>query len=201
MRITRRFGRLRIAIGFIAVIWSLVEALRVKLALVRQFDFEPGSLGGEKIFVAGMHWNSEWILREAWMPAVVDLINAIGRDNVFISIHESGSWDNTKAALRLLEDHLGKYNVPRRIIMDDTTHIDEISNPPATAGNGWVETPNGDVERRRIPWLSNLRNLVLEPLYEQQKAGIVYDKILFLNDVVFSVSIATTTSTSNTDLW
>ena len=77
-----------------------------------------------------MHWNSEWILREAWMPAVVDLVNAIGRDNVFLSIQESGSWDNTKGALRLLDSHLALNDIPRRIILDNTTHQDEISNPP-----------------------------------------------------------------------
>lgn len=195
-RFTRRFPRLKLAVGLITVVWSLVEVLRVKNALVQHLDFEQGSLGGERIFVAGMHWNSEGILRGAWIPAVVDLINAVGRDNIFISIHESGSWDDTKGALRVFDDHLGQYGVPRRVIMDNTTHEDEIKNPPVGAGDGWIEAPNGEVERRRIPWLSNLRNLVLEPLYEQQKAGIVYDKILFLNDVVFTVSTATALSSS-----
>ena len=184
----RRTRRLQLPAVLIAIVLSLFEVLRVKHALVKQSNFKPEPFGDQKIFIAGMHWNSEWILREAWMPAVIDLVNAIGRDNVFLSIQESGSWDNTKGALRLLDSQLASKDIPRRIILDNTTHQDEISNPPAAARDGWIVTPNGQFERRRIPWLADLRNLVLEPLYEQQNAGIIYDKILFLNDVVFSVS-------------
>lgn len=127
---SRRTRRLRLPVALITIVLSLIEVLRVKHALLQQSNFEPELFGNQKIFIAGMHWNSEWILREAWMPAVVDLVNAIGRDNVFLSIQESGSWDNTKGALRLLDSHLALNDIPRRIILDNTTHQDEISNPP-----------------------------------------------------------------------
>ena len=42
------------------------------------------------------------------------------------------------------------------------------------------------LELRRIPYLARLRNLVMEPLFELRESGVVFDKILFLNDVVFT---------------
>jgi hypothetical protein len=182
----RRTRRLRLTLALITVAWTLTEVLRVKYALVQQANSDPGQLGGEKIFITGIHWNNEKILREAWIPAVVDLVNAIGRENVFVSIQESGSWDDTKGALRHLEKQLAENNIPRRVILDETTHLDEINKPPAKTG--WVQTPGGMNELRRIPYLAGLRNLVMQPLYEKKNEGIIYDKILFLNDVVFTVS-------------
>ncbi|GAB1193730.1 hypothetical protein APSETT444_002958 [Aspergillus pseudonomiae] len=180
----RRTRRLRLALSLVIVAWTLVEVLHIKYTLVQQSQPEPVTLGNEKIYITGLHWNSEQILREAWIAAVVDLANAIGRDKVFVSVQESGSWDDTKGALLLLDQQLAEHGIPRRILMDYTTHIDEISKPPT--GEGWIETPIGTTELRRIPYLAKLRNVAMEPLYELQSEGIIYDKILFLNDVVFT---------------
>ncbi|KAB8231990.1 glycosyltransferase family 69 protein [Aspergillus alliaceus] len=183
---SRRTRRLRVALALVILIWSLVEVLHIKYTLVQQAHSDPGILGDEKLYIAGIHWNSEKILREAWIPAVVDLANAIGPENVFISIQESGSWDDTKGALLHLDQQLAANNISREIILDKTTHLDEISRPPT--GEGWIETPIGKTELRRIPYLANLRNLVLQPLYDKESEGIIYDKILFLNDVVFTAN-------------
>ncbi|KNG82967.1 putative polysaccharide export protein (CAP59) [Aspergillus nomiae NRRL 13137] len=180
----RRTRRLRLALSLVIVAWTLVEVLHIKYTLVQQSQPEPVTLGNEKIYITGLHWNSEQILREAWIAAVVDLANAIGRDKVFVSVQESGSWDDTKGALLLLDQQLAEHGIPRRILMDHTTHIDEISKSPTD--EGWIETPIGTTELRRIPYLAKLRNVAMEPLYELRSEGIIYDKILFLNDVVFT---------------
>ncbi|KAM5433905.1 hypothetical protein MferCBS31731_006912 [Microsporum ferrugineum] len=180
----RRVRRFPVAVAVVATIWSFVEVLWIQRALIRQLDSEPGLLGDEKIYITSIHWNNGNILREAWIPALVELVNAIGRDNVFVSLQESGSWDDSKAQLRHLDALLAQNDIPRRIVLNDTTHLDEISRPPASTG--WVETPIGQTELRRIPYLANLRNLVMGPLYERKEEGIFYDKILFLNDVVFN---------------
>ncbi|KAE8349943.1 cryptococcal mannosyltransferase 1-domain-containing protein [Aspergillus coremiiformis] len=180
----RKTRRLRSALALVIVAWTLAEVLLIKYTLVQQASSESRALGSERIYITGLHWNSEKILREAWIPAVVDLAMAIGRENVFVSVQESGSWDDTKGALRLLDQQLAEYDIPRRIILDETTHRDEISKPPT--GQGWIQTPIGQTELRRIPYLAHLRNLVMQPLYEQQREGVIYDKILFLNDVVFT---------------
>ena len=51
-------------------------------------------------------------------------------------------------------------------------------------GDNWIMTDNGWFPRR-ISYLAELRNLVPDPLRTTSRN---YDKILFLNDVIFAVS-------------
>ncbi|KAL9102552.1 MAG: hypothetical protein Q9163_002302 [Psora crenata] len=146
---------------------------------------------GQRIFVASIHWNNERILRSRWNEAVVNVAKYFGRENVYISIYESGSWDDTKGALRLLDDEFAKLDIPRTISTDETTHADELERPPTT---GWVGTPRGKKELRRIPYLARLRNLSLKPLAELEANGTRFDKVLFLNDVAFTVRNTTLSS-------
>ena len=138
----------------------------------------------DKIYVAAIHWNSESILRSHWTDAVLRLVDTFGRENVFVSIYESGSWDKSKDALKFLDSQLSKLNVSRSIILDEKTHADQIAADPAP--EGWIQVSRGRPELRRIPYLAKLRNTVLEPLKELSKNGILYDKVIFLNDVVFN---------------
>ena len=142
-------------------------------------------IGNQKIFLASTHWNNEAILRSHWSAAVLRLSQHVGTENIFVSVVESGSWDDSKGALRELDVELGKLGVQRSIVLNDTTHADEISRPPAA--QDWIMTPRGKLELRRIPYLSHIRNLSLKPLEELAARGYVFDKVLFLNDVVFSV--------------
>jgi len=124
-------------------------------------------------------------LRSHWNNAVVELARTLGPENVFISVYESGSWDDSKGALRELDSRLERLGVPRNITLSETTHLDEISRHPD--GRGWIKTPRGRMELRRIPYLARLRNLTLRPLEELLEQGKTFDRILFLNDVVFTV--------------
>lgn len=146
----------------------------------------------ERIYIASVNWNNELILRSHWSRALLELAWKLGPDNVYISIYESGSYDNTKGALMDLDVELDRLRVPRNITMSPVTHEDEMAAPPG--GDGWIVTPRGKKELRRIPYLSRMRNLSLEPLHELAKLGIMFDKILFLNDVVFTVSFSSSPS-------
>ena len=140
----------------------------------------------QRIFIASIHWNNEFILRNNWNEQVLNLVKYFGPENVYISIYESGSYmDNTKGALTALDGGLEKLKVKRTIVLDDTTHADEMKKPPS---EGWISTPRGRTELRRIPYLAKLRNASLKPLTELAVEGVKFDKVLFLNDVVFSVS-------------
>ena len=139
----------------------------------------------ERLFIASIHWNNEAILRSHWNRAVLHLVEHFGSENVYVSILESGSWDDSKGALRLLDEELGRWKVDRTIVLDKTTHADEIGATPSKTG--WIDTARGKKELRRIPYLSRLRNRSLDPLVELADKGIKFDKILFLNDVVFNV--------------
>jgi hypothetical protein len=139
----------------------------------------------EKVFIASIHWNNEKILRSHWVPALLELVAHLGEENVYVSVQESGSWDDSKGALRELDQALGKAGVRRRIILDDTTHADEIAKTPAE--DGWIRTSRGVKELRRVPYLARLRNLVLQPMEELAAMGEAFDRVLFVNDVVFTV--------------
>ncbi|QKX55062.1 uncharacterized protein TRUGW13939_02154 [Talaromyces rugulosus] len=166
-------------------VWFGTQIISICQHLAAADEREPGHpRRGERIFIASIHWNNEAILRSHWNNAVVDLVQALGVDNVYVSIFESGSWDNSKGALRELDTNLDRLGVRRNITLSDVTHQDEISVPPGD--EGWIDTPRGRRELRRIPYLARLRNLTLQPLKELAEQGITFDKILFLNDVVFT---------------
>jgi hypothetical protein len=170
---------------FILIIGTITEVLVVHSALGRASARESTNFAQQKVFIAAIHWNNEKVLREHWIPTLVELTKKMGPENVFVSIYESGSWDDTKGALRLLDHMLAESGIPKKIVLDETTHLDEISRSPSA--DGWIETPRGKTELRRIPYLSRLRNVAMQPFYELRKTGLAFDKILFLNDVVFEV--------------
>jgi hypothetical protein len=142
-----------------------------------------------RIFIASIHRNNEWILRGYWNEALLNLVRYFGPQNVYVSLYESGSLDETKEALRELDVRLEAYHVPRSIVLDDHDQVEEVSRYPNTTEPGWIWTKNGRNELRRIPYLANLRNEVMESLYAQQEKGEVYDLVLWLNDVVFTVRL------------
>ncbi|QSS55756.1 polysaccharide export protein (CAP59) [Histoplasma capsulatum var. duboisii H88] len=142
--------------------------------------------GIRSIYVASTHWNNEAILRSHWNAAVVELARKFGKENIYVSVYESGSWDDSKGALRELDMQLGELGVDRTIVLDPTTHENEISKPPAE--EGWIDTARGKRELRRIPYLAHMRNKSLEPLEKLVRAGRTFDKIIFLNDVIFSMA-------------
>lgn len=142
----------------------------------------------EKLFIASTHWNNEAILRSHWNGAVVELAQHMGPNNIYVSVYESGSWDDSKGALRALDRELEALGVQRTIVLDETTHADEMAKP--AADTGWIDTPRGQRELRRIPYLAELRNRSLRPLTELALNGVRFDKVLFLNDVVFTVPVS-----------
>jgi hypothetical protein len=166
--------------------WNALNLLQIHLRLSRAETAEKQlSRGTERVYIASLHWNNEAVLRSHWNNAVVELAKTLGPENIFISVYESGSWDDSKGALRELDGRLERLGVPRNITLSETTHFDEISRHPAR--QGWIKTPRGRTELRRIPYLARLRNLTLRPLEELLEQGKTFDRILFLNDVVFTV--------------
>lgn len=166
------------------VLFSIFEIAQVLRCLSGPTN-EPITRRPERIYIASLHWNNERILRSHWNDAVVALAKALGRENVFVTVFESGSWDDSKGALRELDMALEEHGIRRNITLSETTHLDEMS--VVDKGPGWIDTPRGRRELRRIPYLSRLRNWTLESLQELARQGERFDKVLFLNDVVFTV--------------
>ena len=180
------WSRLRRLFLLCFLAFSFIDVYRVQWRLrSARPPIDSAVLNRTKIFIASTHWNNEAILRSHWNGAVAALAQALGPENVYVSIYESGSWDDSKGALRALDETLSNLGVRRTIILDPETHADAIAGPPEH--EGWIDTSRGKKERRRIPYLAALRNLTLQPLKKLQQEGEVFDKVLFLNDVVFSV--------------
>ncbi|KAL9027805.1 MAG: hypothetical protein Q9196_003726 [Gyalolechia fulgens] len=178
-----RFSR---AIFLVLALTILVDLLSLATAH-RRAHLAPDTTSSprERIFVASIHWNNEAILRSHWNEAVLRLVEHFGPKNIYISILESGSWDDSKGALRLLDGELERLGAQKTIVLDEATHADEIARTPGTSG--WIDTARGKKELRRIPYLSRLRNRSLEPLAKLAEEGTKFDRVLFLNDVVFDV--------------
>ncbi|KAK5133443.1 hypothetical protein LTR08_007685 [Meristemomyces frigidus] len=225
MLVRTRRGRLALSraaktIAILSVLWTIYDVLRVRHHLARSSAVEPPQFRNEKIFIASIHWTDEAVLRSHWAPAVAQLARDIGPANVFVSIHESGSFDDTKSVLQILDADLELSGVRRRIVLDDATHKDEVEK--SRAESGWLRMPGEKSYRenwtewftlekgtwvlllpiafvfvmlhadwwlqvpRRIPYLAGIRNQAMQPLYELQQSGEVFDKVLWLNDVVFT---------------
>lgn len=169
-------------------IWTVIDAHLIYYRIAhaeREAQARTVLIEPTRIFIASLHWNNEKILRSDWNRGVLELVRAFGAANVFVSVYESGSWDDSKGALRELDADLEKAGVARKIVLEDETHKDLIDGVPGQ--EGWITVPDGRTMPRRIPYLSRLRNLSLQPLVELAENGTTFDQVLFLGDVVFSV--------------
>ncbi|KAL0939263.1 polysaccharide export protein [Colletotrichum truncatum] len=187
----RRLVRTRAFRNLILIfaVYTFLDALRIQRIVTnapRHDPKRPRKL--EKVYIAGMHYNSAGLIKNHWNKAVLDLVDALGRENVFVSVYESGSWDDSKKWLAELDDELWKRGVRRNVVLDERTHQQEVEEVPAEGEEreGWIVTPRGKKEMRRIPFLAKLRNLTLKDLWALSEKGESFDKILFLNDVVFT---------------
>lgn len=172
--------------------WSLVEVLSIRRALQgadQQAEHDAETYTpSEKVFISSIHLHDEELLRAHWNDALLSLVEALGAGNVYVSIYESNSLDNTKGALRELGIALDNAGVRNTIVLDESTRAQELQDADKD-GDGWITTPAGDKEKRRIPYLARLRNRALAPLGELEAQGERFDRVLFLNDVVFTVRL------------
>lgn len=165
-------------------IWDSLHAVSLFLHQKVADNAPPPPKNAKRIYIAAQHWNTARILRSHWNAALYALVQDLGIENVFVSIYESGSYDETKDALRELDAALDGLQVQRSIMLSDISHADEITRQPTE--HGWIKTPTGETELRRIPFLASIRNRVFDPLPALTAQGEHFDTILFLNDVVFT---------------
>lgn len=185
----------RIVLAVLAI-WTFLEALTIHRNIIAA-DTQPVDRANvEKIFIAFLPYNNEYMLRTHLINQLRDLVHALGIDNVFVSIYENGSYDGTKDAIRDLHQELERLGVRSNVILDETTHEDIVNARPTSPREGWIQinkagyeefgVSSGDYAFRRIYYLAELRNRVLQPLEELVSQGEKFDKILFLNDVTYT---------------
>ena len=140
------------------------------------------------VYIASTQWNSGTLLEKHWIPSLLQVVSDLKSANisVFVSIYENGSWDSTKTLLQHLQQTLEARGVNNQITIDSTSHEQIISQN--TSAYSWLKTLYGQ-EPRRIPYLASVRNEALKPLSALAKSGTRFDKVVYINDVVFSVRL------------
>lgn len=139
------------------------------------------------VYIASIQYNSEDVLQAHWVPNLLKLVKELQAVNIaiYVSIYENHSLDGTKAVLSELARTLKNLNVDHTIDLDTETRATVIEKSIASQ-SGWLNTLYGK-EMRRIVYLAGVRNRALKPLRTLRKAGVKFDKLLFLNDVIYSV--------------
>lgn len=180
-----------IAFAYLAIILpsSLRRAQQAELAA---YDASVGHLAPPRVFIAAMLANCAPLLSNYWIPSLLELIDKLGRDNVHVSILENGSLDETRSILKDLERNLTQRRVPYTLQFEDQFRdgvefqkdgvLQRLLGKEGT-GDNWIMTDKGWYPRR-ISYLAQLRNMVLDPLYYSSRK---FDRVLFINDVIFAV--------------
>eukprot|EP01116_Phalansterium_solitarium_P003446 TRINITY_DN14273_c0_g1_i1.p1 TRINITY_DN14273_c0_g1~~TRINITY_DN14273_c0_g1_i1.p1 ORF type:complete len:379 (-),score=85.36 TRINITY_DN14273_c0_g1_i1:101-1177(-) len=149
---------------------SYSRPLRKERQYSRLYDRFPTPPAGP-FYIAANLYNSEDILPN-FSAELIDVIQYLGTDNVFVSIWENGSKDNTKQLLRKFGQALDTLGVARNFVLDDSPKNTQLN---------------------RIEYLAGLRNRVMDPLYnsssmmpQRMRSGLDDARIIFINDIYFS---------------
>lgn len=165
-------------------LWDSIHCVSLYLHQSAALHVSPPPRNTKRIYIAAQHYNSARLLREHWNEALYQLVQELGVENVFVSIYESGSYDETQQALRELDANLDVLHVKKEVVLSELTHREEIAAQPTE--HGWIDTPAGVHALRRIPFLASIRNKVFQPLEALAAQGEHFDTILFLNDIAFN---------------
>jgi Cryptococcal mannosyltransferase 1 len=192
----RRRVRTSIILLFLALAYfililplSLQRGQHVQLAA---YDTSIAHLPRPRVFIAAMLANCAPLLSNHWIPSLLGLIEKLGHENVFVSILENGSVDETRSLLMELQTNLTLRNVSFSFMFEEDFRDGVTFQKEGLltrllgkegSGDNWIMTDKGWFPRR-ISYLAQLRNMVLDPLKNSSRR---YDKILFINDVIFSV--------------
>jgi alpha-1,3-mannosyltransferase len=122
-----------------------------------------GAKNAHKYFFAINLYNSFDVIPDLF-ASLFRVAAVLGYQNVFVSIYENGSTDQTKALLRIF-DGLCR-SVGLRVIIRTSKRTRGAFN-------------------HRIEYLAEVRNAAFGPLYElREERGEVFDSIIFMNDIL-----------------
>ena len=135
-------------------------------------DYGRANPENEKIFIAASIYDEGGhLLKGAWGEAVLKLLDILGNKNVFLSIYENESGEQAYVAQIKFER---KVQCPHSLVYDKEFSMDDV---------GSIFLPDGSERTKRIAYLAEVRNKALLPL--EEKPDVEYDRLLFLNDVIF----------------
>ncbi|KAI1387320.1 glycosyltransferase family 69 protein [Hypoxylon trugodes] len=134
------------------------------------------NIHGEQVFISvSLYDKGGDLANGSWGESLLELIDLIGEENVFLSIYENDSGPDGAAALENLKRRLKC----RNYIVNEP-HVPVTDFPTVTL-------PDDTTRVKRLAYLSEMRNRALRPLdrFDPDAGTVHYDKILFLNDIIF----------------
>ncbi|MCJ1337426.1 hypothetical protein MMC09_002708 [Bachmanniomyces sp. S44760] len=132
------------------------------------------NIGKEQVFIAASIYDNQGdLLNGTWADAVVELIDLLGEKNVYLSIYA-----NYKGATN--EGELFGYLKSKL----NCLHTLRAETQLAYRQVPTISMPDGTHRHKRIAYLAETRNQALRPL--DGRSEKIYDKLLFLNDVIFN---------------
>ncbi|KAL9104988.1 MAG: hypothetical protein Q9163_000160 [Psora crenata] len=144
----------------------------LRRAIEASKDYGRANLENQKVFIAASIYDEGgYLLGGAWGEAVLQLVDMLGNKNVYLSIYENESGANAQVASINFKH---KVQCKHSVVYDTNFAMDEVPH---------VRLPDGSERVKRIAYLAEVRNRALLPLEEEPV--VQYDKILYLNDVMF----------------
>ena len=142
----------------------------LKARIESSTDYGRANPENQKIFIAASLYDDDGnLLGGAWGEAVLKLINILGNRNVFLSIYE-----NTNSGENAQFQFEKRVQCQHSIVLEKSPTAQELPR---------IRLPDGSERTKRIAYLAEVRNRALLPLDEHPETK--YDKLLYLNDVVF----------------
>lgn len=125
----------------------------------------------ENVFIAASLFDpGGHLVGGKWGENLVKLIELLGPETTYLSIYENDSGPEARQALSDLDE---KLNCNHTLTFEDHLSLEDLPN---------VILPDGTSRVKRITYLAEVRNKALSPLDD---AEILFDKVLYLNDVLF----------------
>jgi hypothetical protein len=76
------------------LLWDILHTLSLYTQQLAALHAPPTPRNSKRIYIAAQHWNDARLLRSHWNAALVALVLELGIENVYVSIYESGSYDD-----------------------------------------------------------------------------------------------------------
>jgi len=114
-----------------------------------------GNPSNERIFIAANIVDAQ-LIRSEWGVRVLELLDLLGEENVFLSVFENDSGPEATAALQELDETIKRY-MPKagRSIVSTTLPLEGVPH---------LRVPTGETYVKRIRYLAEVRNRALLPL-------------------------------------
>ena len=150
----------------------------------------PGraNVNNEKVFIAASIYDGDGQLAGgSWGRRVEQLVDILGPENVHLSIYEDNANPLAVDALHMLADRIqcGFGQLPftlQQTCLHRAGNKSIVAEPLDLKALPHVTLEDGEARVTRIGFLAEVRNRALRPL---ETAETKFDKLLYLNDVIF----------------